>query len=148
MSRGSGRVVDITATVLPFLRGSRQATLRQNRRPTPSPPACQIVGSLLLEVPIERRPGNPQGLADFSDGVALVFSKAPQLLDLLRTQHLGSAKQPATGAGSLEACMSALPDEVTLELSERTKDMEDELPATGGGINLLLQRPEANAALL
>src|SRR3954464_9416776 len=43
--RGERLVVDITATVLPFLRGSRQATLRRHHRPTPSPPACRIVGS-------------------------------------------------------------------------------------------------------
>jgi len=29
----------------PLLRGPGQATLRRNRRPTPSPPACRIVGS-------------------------------------------------------------------------------------------------------
>src|SRR3954471_16836242 len=68
---------------------------------------------LLLEVPIERRPGNPQGSADFPHGVALIFSKAPQLLDLLGSQRLGPTKQPAARPSSCEAGVGSLPDEVT-----------------------------------
>src|SRR3954452_673046 len=103
---------------------------------------------LLLEVPIERRPGNPQRLANFPDGVALVLGKRPQLLDLLRSQHLRSAKQPATRSSCLEPCVGALPDEVPLELGQCAEDVEDQFPTAGGGVDLFLEGAEANAPLL
>jgi hypothetical protein len=45
-------------------------------------------------------PGKSPSLADLPDGVALILGQRPQLLDLLGTQHLGSAKQPATCSSS------------------------------------------------
>src|SRR4051812_49194488 len=92
----------------------------------------------LFAIPVKRRPGNPQGLADLPNGVSASHRKALQLLDLLRTQHLRSAKQPPTCPGSLQACVGPLPDEVTLKLSQRAKDVEDELPAAGRGVDLFL----------
>jgi len=44
--------------------------------------------------------------------------------------------------------VGSLPDEVTLELSERPEDVEHELAAAGRGVDLFLQGPEANASLL
>jgi hypothetical protein len=41
-----------------------------------------------------------------------------------------------------------LPDEIPLELCERSEDVEDELAATGRGVGLLLQGAEADASLL
>src|SRR3954452_5030773 len=73
---------------------------------------------LLLEVPIERRPGNTQCLADLPDGGALVLGQRSQLLDLPRSQRLRSAKQSPTYPGSLQACMGELPDQIPLELSQ------------------------------
>src|SRR3954452_21931830 len=66
--RGERVVVDITATVLPFY-GLAPGY------PEAEPQADTVTAGvsdrrqLLLEVPIERRPGNPQGLADLPDGV-------------------------------------------------------------------------------
>src|SRR3954452_20653691 len=60
------------------------ATLRYRRSRT-----------LVPHVPIKGRPGDAQGLADFPNGIPVILSKRPQLLDLLRTEHLGPAKQPA-----------------------------------------------------
>src|SRR3954466_14730122 len=80
---------------------------------------------LLLEVPIERRPGNPQRLADFPDGSALVLGQRPQLLDLASSKAPRSAEQPAALACCSQAGVGPLPDEVTLELGECTKDVED-----------------------
>src|SRR3954467_12119392 len=129
----------------PLLRGARQATLRRTRRSDTVTAGVSDRRQLLLEVSIERRPGNPQGLADFPDGVALIFSKAPQLLDLLGSQHLGPTKQPTSSSSSCQACVGPLPDEIPLKLCERSEDMEDELAATGRGVDLLLQGAEANA---
>jgi len=44
--------------------------------------------------------------------------------------------------------MRALADEVTLKLGQCPKDVKDELAATGGGVDLLLQGTEADAPLL
>ena len=44
--------------------------------------------------------------------------------------------------------MRPLPDEIPFKLSERSEDMEDELATAGGGVDLLLQRAEANAPVL
>jgi hypothetical protein len=48
-------------------------------------------------------------------------------------------------SSSCQACVGPLPDEIPLKLCERSKDMEDELAATGRGVDLLLQGAEANA---
>ena len=96
-------------------------------------------------MPIKRRPGNPHGLANFRHGVALILGKCPELLYFARTEHLGPAKQPAALAGCYKPRVGPLPDEVTFKLRQCPEHMEDELPATGRGVDLLLQRPEANA---
>ena len=44
--------------------------------------------------------------------------------------------------------MGALPDQVAFELGQRPEDVEDELAAAGGGVDLLLQGLEADAPLL
>ncbi len=44
--------------------------------------------------------------------------------------------------------MGALSDEIPLELSQCSEEMEDQLATTGRRVDLLLQGPEANAAFL
>src|SRR3954467_7380193 len=44
--------------------------------------------------------------------------------------------------------MGPLPDQIPLKLSQGAKDVKDQLATAGGGVDLLLQGPEANAALL
>src|SRR4051812_34813620 len=105
------------------------------------------VTTYLSDIAVVRRPGNSQRLTDLADSVAVILGKAAQLFDLLRRQPLrqplGPAKQPATSPRSRQACVSALADEVSLELGEGAEDVEDELTATGRGIDLLLQGSEA-----
>src|SRR3954466_8224186 len=86
-------------------------------------------GNYLLDVPVVGCPGDPQGLADFRHGVALVAGKGLQLLDLLGTQHPGSTKQPATGTSRRQPCVGSLPDEIPLEFSQCPEDVEDQLAA-------------------
>src|SRR4051812_11859092 len=99
-------------------------------------------------MPIIGCPGNPQGLTDLSDGVSVILSQRLQLLDLLGGQCLGSAEQPAPCSSGSQAGVGALPDEIPFELGEGSEDMKDEFPAACSGVDLFLQRPEANAALL
>src|SRR4051794_41377724 len=110
------------------------ATLRYRRSRT-----------LVPHVPIEGRPGDAQGLTDLPNGVPLILSKALQLLDLLGCEHFGSAKQSAARPGSSKAGVGALPDEIPLELGQCPEDMEDELAAAGGGVQLFLERAETDA---
>src|SRR3954465_8188103 len=44
--------------------------------------------------------------------------------------------------------MGPLPDQIPLKLSQSAKDVKDQLATAGGGVDLLLQGPEANAARL
>ena len=102
----------------------------------------------LLGIPVERRPGNPQHLTDLRNRIALVSGKRPKLLDLPRTQCPRSAAESAASPGRRKACECPLPDEVPLELSERSEDMEDQLPPARTGVQLLLQALEVDATAL
>jgi hypothetical protein len=53
----------------------------------------------------------------------------------------------ATGPGGVQAFAGALDDQLTLELIDRAEDMEDQPPGRGGGVDLLAQDDQANAAL-
>src|SRR4051812_49643478 len=57
---------------------------------------------LLLEVPIERRPGNPQGLADVPDGGALICGQRLQLFNLA-----GTYSSTVATAGRLSVVLGA-----------------------------------------
>src|SRR4051812_17611966 len=110
-----------------------------------------MIGSsqqLLVDIPVVRRPGNPQGMTDLSHGVPVILRKTFELLDLLRRQNIGPPKQPASCPGSLQSCMGSLPDEVPLKLRQGAEDVEHQLAATGRGVDLLLQGPEAHASRL
>src|SRR4051794_15181833 len=99
-------------------------------------------------MPVVCRAGNLQRLTDLRNGVALILSECPELLDLLRRQRLGSAKQSAACSSCLESCIGALANEIPLELGERAEDVEDQLATAGRGVDLLLQGPKANAPVL
>src|SRR4051812_15118724 len=113
-----------------------------------SSPSSRPDRQRLPVIPVVRCARNPQCLADLRDGDALILGQRLQLLDLLGTQDLGSAEQPAACPGSLQPGVGPLADEIPLELSERAEDVEDELAATGRGVDLLLERPKAHSTLL
>jgi hypothetical protein len=60
----------------------------------------------------------------------------------------GLPKQSTACPGSSQAGVRALADEIPFKLGECSEDVEHQLPSTGGGVDLLLQGPEANASLL
>jgi hypothetical protein len=61
-------------------------------------------------------------------------------------ERFGSAAGTATRPCCRQTRISTLEDEVGLELSEGSKDVEDGLPAWRGGVDVLGQALEANAA--
>src|SRR4051794_36694715 len=110
---------------------------------------CNLATSLSrFDVSVIRRPGDPQCLADLPDGGALVLGQRLQLLDLTGSKAPRSAEQPTSSPSSCQACVGPLPDEIPLKLRQCAEDVEDQFAATGGGIDLLLQGPKANPALL
>lgn len=55
---------------------------------------------------------------------------------------------PPTSPSSCQTRIRALPNEVALELGQSAKDMEDQLPATGGGIDLFGEALKSDAAAI
>jgi hypothetical protein len=92
----------------------------------------------VLKVTIERRAGDPKRLADRGD------IRLPRSVELVRQrqllrigQLLRPSAKPTTGAGGGEPGVGALANQVAFEFGQRPKEMEDELAAGRGGIELL-----------
>src|SRR3954470_11405345 len=132
---------DEAGHVQPALRGPGQSA-------GSLPCASAVLRHPLLHVAIERRPGDAERVADVGNDVAPVRGQGSEQFGLLGTETAGSATHPAARPGSLQTCMGALHDEIPLELCQGPEDMEHELAATGRGVDLLLERPEADALLL
>ncbi len=59
--------------------------------------------------------------------------------EFLAGEGFWSAAFAASGSGCHKACCCPLPDQVSLKLRKRAKDMEDQLATTGDSINVLCQ---------
>ena len=105
---------------------------------------------MVFQIPVKRRARDSQRLAHLVNGNGFLVIELPGQLQLsLITQ--GRFRPPsfaAPGAGSGEACICPLLDDVPLKLSKSPKDMENEFPAAGGGINLLGQALKADLAAM
>src|SRR4029450_6851930 len=66
---------------------------------------------------------------------------------LCPVQHRGAAAVAAAGPGCNQPRSCAFADQVAFELGQGREHMEDQLAARGGGINRLLQPPEADATV-
>jgi hypothetical protein len=102
----------------------------------------------LIQVPIERRPGDPQRSADVPDRVPLISCEGVQLLNLLGSQLARWTTDPTTGSSGGQTGECPLPEEVSLELGQRSEHVEDELSAADRGVQLLPQRLEVDALLI
>ena len=71
-----------------------------------------------------------------------------KLGDLFGRQDAGPSPVLSSGSGSGKTGVRALADDVALELSQRSEDMEDEFAAAGGRINALSDTAKADTALL
>lgn len=78
-----------------------------------------------------------KGPADFGDGIGLILVQGRGHLRFSGGQCPWPAAFAAPRSGSGEAGLGALADDVAFELGQRPEDMEDELPAGGGRIDVL-----------
>ncbi|GHD83310.1 hypothetical protein GCM10010336_74630 [Streptomyces goshikiensis] len=69
------------------------------------------------------------------------------MADLFLGHGRRAAEAGATGAGCVQALAGALDDKFADELRERGEDVEDQAPAGRGGVERLMERREADAAL-
>ena len=104
---------------------------------------------MVFQIPVKRRARDPQRLAHLVNGNGFLVIELPGQLQLsLITQgRFRSSAFAAPGAGSGEACICPLLDDVPLKLSKSPKDMENEFPAAGG-IDLLGQALKADLAAM
>ena len=63
-------------------------------------------------------------------------------------ERLGSPTHAAASSGGGEACQGAFADQIAFKLRQGTEDVEDELAAGGGGVDLLGEGAKPDATLL
>src|SRR3990172_3225401 len=99
-------------------------------------------------VAVECRPGDPQCCADDGGRICRVLRERPQDQASLLVEDGTPATLSTTGASRGEPGHGALADEIPLELSERPEDVEDQLSGAGGGVDVLVEGTETDAARL
>lgn len=67
--------------------------------------------------------------------------------ELVGARGFGAPTVASAGPGGGEAGVSAFADQVAFDLGERGGEVEDELPARGGGVDRLLKAAEADIAV-
>src|SRR3954447_1653758 len=128
--------------------GSRGASPSSRRRRSTSTSAATRLATGLGQVAVEGRLGDAHEPADLGDAVLLGAVELHRELALLGREQLRPPAEPAPRPGRAEPGLGALADEVALELGERPEHVEDQPAAARGGVERLLQAPEAGLALL
>jgi hypothetical protein len=111
------------------------------------------MSALFPEVVIDGGAVHADGLGDLGDGVLPLAVRPGGLVHAadgggLPGVQLGlAAAGAAAGPGGVEALAGALDDQLALELVDRAENMEDQPPGRRGGVDLLLQDDQADAAL-
>src|SRR4051812_19351379 len=84
-------------------------------------------------------------LANVPNGRGFIGIELFHQSDLFRGEGFSPAALASPGPGSGKSCLGALADDVALELGKGAKDIKDELPAAGRGVDLLGEALEADA---
>src|SRR3954469_14236937 len=124
--------------------GSRGASPSSRRRRSTSTSAATCLATGLGQVAVEGRLGDAHEPADLGDAVLLGAVELHRELALLGREQLRPAAEPSARPGCGQARLGALTDEVALELGEGAEHMEDQPAAARGGVERLLQAPEAD----
>ena len=99
-----------------------------------------------LQILVERLLGDPEHLAELTDGLLPPVVGLKEELLLLWGELGGAATIAAAGPGGSQAGLSALPNEVAFKLGDRPEDLEDQIAAGGGRVDRLCDAPEAHAS--
>lgn len=101
----------------------------------------------LLQVVIQRLPADPKLVANLLNGIFTGIVELQDHLGFVLVQLPGPSAQPSPGTRRLESGHGAFPDDLPLELSERSEDVEDQLPTRRRGVHVLLQAFEPDPPL-
>ncbi len=112
-----------------------------------APPDGSGSGVSSARVLVVRVARDPDDLTNLSDAVPGILLQRERHLLLPLVDALRTPAFPPSGPGRRQARVGPLADQVTFELRQGSEYMEDKLAARGRGIDLLLQTPEADAAL-
>lgn len=95
---------------------------------------------------VDRGPADSEDFADLRNGHVPLLIKPLRGLHLISRQGRGAATSSAVGASGSQTGVGALPDQVALKFGESGEDMEDQPATRRGGVDRLLQGPEADVA--
>ena len=103
---------------------------------------------MLGQVSVDGWPGYSERVGDLLDGVAALVIHRSGLPDLRRRHLELRPTLPAPGAGGREAVVSALHDEVVLELRDRSEHVEEQAATRSGGVDALREGFQPDPSLL
>ena len=87
-------------------------------------------------------------VADLLDAVVGVAPESQGCLALLLIHPFGATTLAASSACCHQPCLGPLPNQVSLKLGQRRKEVEDQPAARGGRVELLLEATKASPALV
>src|SRR5271165_5454792 len=149
-----------TASATSWAVSASMAMLRRSRTRRTTCPACRgaswrpsAMSVLFLEVVIDGGAVHADGRGDLGDRVLPFPVRAGGGVHAadgggLAVVQLGlAAAGAAAGPGGGQALAGALDDQLALELIDRAEQVEDQPALRGGGVDLLLEHDQADAAL-
>src|SRR5918996_5033052 len=101
-----------------------------------------------LNIPVQRHFRDLQCPANLRDWVTGIVIERLGNTALPRSEGFWPTAYSPSLSGCHKASICSFPDQISLKLSESTKDMENELAPAGCGINVLCQAFKPNPPLL
>src|SRR5437870_2768058 len=92
-----------------------------------------------------------QRLANVSDGVVFVIIERlgnEHFFCIIECRCSWPSPSPSSGSGSKEACLCSFSDEISFKLSQRPKDMKDQLSSASCGVNIFRDAFEADLSFM
>ncbi len=100
-----------------------------------------------VDRPVQRDLGDLEYPANFGNRVFRIIIEGLGNCQLFAGEGFRPATSSSSGSCSRKPCLCSIPDQVSLKFRKRTKDMKDQLTATGG-INVLCEAFKPNPTFL